>query len=396
MKRILLTAAMAVIAACGAGTDKQIAPDAVDTTSAQLGMSWEDFMAKAVKVESETGFFLVDGDSVMENEKQLREFYNNHVRSGQLIVNKVGSADDRWDDTRKLNITYCIANTFNANKQAVIDAMASATGAWQAAANVKYVYVPAQDASCTASNNNVVFDVRPISGQQYLARAFFPGQARSSRNVIIDSSSFTQGNLVGIIRHELGHTLGFRHEHTRPESGTCFEDQNWRALTPYDSASVMHYPQCNGTGSFNSLQLTAQDKAGAAALYGQPGGGGGGGAGGGGGGSGGGMGGGGGGGGATSETFTGSLAQGESKFLAPFSVKAGSTIKVTMTGSGDPDLYLRFGAQPTDTQWSCRPYLDGATESCTRTVPAGQSQAYVAIDGFTAATYRVVVEYTKP
>lgn len=66
--------------------------------------------------------------------------------------------------------------------------------------------------------------------------------------------------------HELGHVLGFRHEHTRPESGTCFEDNNWRPLTPYDSSSIMHYPQCNG--SSDDLSMTSTDVAGVVALYG--------------------------------------------------------------------------------------------------------------------------------
>jgi hypothetical protein len=72
--------------------------------------------------------------------------------------------------------------------------------------------------------------------------------------------------LTGVLRHELGHTIGFRHEHTRPEAGTCFEDNDWRALTQYDSASVMHYPQCNGTQD-GDLVLTSADKSGARALY---------------------------------------------------------------------------------------------------------------------------------
>ena len=72
--------------------------------------------------------------------------------------------------------------------------------------------------------------------------------------------------LTGVLRHELGHTIGFRHEHTRPESGTCFEDNNWRALTAYDSSSVMHYPQCNGTQN-GDLVLTNLDKSGAHSLY---------------------------------------------------------------------------------------------------------------------------------
>ncbi|WP_458576345.1 zinc metalloprotease [Aliamphritea spongicola] len=75
--------------------------------------------------------------------------------------------------------------------------------------------------------------------------------------------------MVGILRHELGHVLGFRHEHTRAESGTCFEDSEWTPLTSYDPFSVMHYPQCNGQGDW-SLSITKQDAKGASCLYGPP------------------------------------------------------------------------------------------------------------------------------
>ncbi len=106
------------------------------------------------------------------------------------------------------------------------------------------------------------------STTQYIARAFFPSTPKRSRNVLIDDSIWTSGSWTptNIIGHELGHTLGFRHEHTRPEAGTCFEDNNWRPLTPYDSSSIMHYPQCNGTSS--NLSMTSTDRAGVAALYG--------------------------------------------------------------------------------------------------------------------------------
>jgi len=123
-----------------------------------------------------------------------------------------------------------------------------------------------------------MFDVNPVNaGGSYIARSFFPNNARSSRNVLIDGSGFTLSaptTLRGVLRHELGHTIGFRHEHTRPEAGTCFEDNNWRPLTPYDSASVMHYPQCNGTGDW-SLSLTQLDIQVAQSIYGPGSGGGG-------------------------------------------------------------------------------------------------------------------------
>ena len=127
---------------------------------------------------------------------------------------------------------------------------------------------PSQDANCTTRNNNVLFSVEPVQTSQYIARAFFPSSPKRSRNVLVDDSIWTSGSWTpaNILGHELGHTLGFRHEHTRPEAGTCFEDNNWRPLTPYDSSSIMHYPQCNGTSS--NLSMTATDRQGAATLYG--------------------------------------------------------------------------------------------------------------------------------
>jgi hypothetical protein len=219
-----------------------------------------------------------------------------------------------------------------------------------------------------------------VSGQSYLARAFFPSSSRSSRNVLVDSSAF--GNvgwpLENIIGHELGHTLGFRHEHTRPEAGTCFEDNNWRQLTPYDSASIMHYPQCNG--SSNDLNWTTRDGQGIAALYGAPGGqppppppppG-------------------------NTDTRSGSVAYRQMVQVSNYAVKVGSTFTVVMTGTGDPDLYVRWNNAPTTTSFNCRPYIDGASEQCSLTVPSGATRAYVAVRGYLAGTYNLNITYTAP
>src|SRR5262249_11464734 len=68
------------------------------------------------------------------------------------------------------------------------------------------------------------------------------------------ASSFVR---VGIMRHELGHVLGYRHEHIDNVPGCAIEDNNWKALTPRDSRSVMHYP-CGGGGSME-LELSPLD-----------------------------------------------------------------------------------------------------------------------------------------
>ena len=43
---------------------------------------------------------------------------------------------------------------------------------------------------------------------------------------------------------------------------------------------------------------------------------------------------------------------------------------VTSGGTGDADLYVRFGSAPTDTVFDCRPFLSGNAETCTFPTPS--------------------------
>lgn len=379
--------------------------------------TFEDFLATVYKEPGEDGKYIVSGDIAISNVKQLEEFFKQLKRSGgqavggklivqqdQLIVDSNSGRDSVWNETVKRNITYCVSSTFGPRQAAVIADMEAATGAWEQSANVDFKHVAAQDGSCTATNNNVVFDVRPIDvGGEYLARAFFPNEPRKDRNVLIDETSFDLDpgeklTLVGILRHELGHTLGWRHEHTRPESGKCFEDANWRPLSDYDRFSVMHYPQCNGGGDW-SLTLTDKDKLGAACIYGAatgftvplpagcpaivppPAGT------------------------ATTVNFANqTVALQERKDFGPFDVVPGSRFEVEMHGAGatpgDPDLYVRFGRTPlrTNGRYDCRPYLVGAEESCALDTPqpADKHKAFVMVYGYTAGSFSLVVKHVPP
>ncbi len=53
-------------------------------------------------------------------------------------------------------------------------------------------------------------------------------------------------------------------------------------------------------------------------------------------------------------------------------VPAGATnLTFTMSGgTGDADMYVRFGSAPTDTTYNCRPYLSGNNETCTIAAPS--------------------------
>ncbi|WP_394834872.1 M57 family metalloprotease [Pendulispora rubella] len=253
---------------CAANPEEGNRSEATGTTATSF-----DEWRKTVYQEAESGIWIVNGDTPVDSIEKLQSFYERYVQQGALIVDNNDGVDSKWNSTQKLNITYCVSrSSFGSRYDAVVQAMSEAGGNWASVANIRFVHVASQDGSCNARNKNVVFDVRQVRSGQYLARAFFPNQSRSTRNVLIDSSSFGYTDpysLVGILTHELGHSLGFRHEHTRPESGTCFEDDNWRALTTYDSNSVMHYPQCNGSND-GDLTITSRDAQGAASLYGAP------------------------------------------------------------------------------------------------------------------------------
>lgn len=66
-------------------------------------------------------------------------------------------------------------------------------------------------------------------------------------------------------------------------------------------------------------------------------------------------------------------------------VPAGSTnLSFTMSGgSGDADLYVKFGSQPTTSSYNCRPYKSGNNETCTFAAPSTGTY-YVMIRGYSS------------
>jgi vibriolysin len=67
-------------------------------------------------------------------------------------------------------------------------------------------------------------------------------------------------------------------------------------------------------------------------------------------------------------------------------VPAGKTLSIKISGgTGDADLYTRFGSRPTTTTYACRPYLTGNNETCT-TSGTSAGDYYVMLRGYAAFT----------
>jgi hypothetical protein len=106
------------------------------------------------------------------------------------------------------------------------------------------------------------------------------------------------------------------------------------------------------------------------------------------------MGGGGGSGGDRRVDEAGTVARSEWKVYGPFDVAGdGATLKATMTGTGDADLYVRKGAAPTAASYDCRPYRDGSSEQCS---VVGPGAVYVAVNGYAATSdFALAIEYRE-
>jgi vibriolysin len=66
-------------------------------------------------------------------------------------------------------------------------------------------------------------------------------------------------------------------------------------------------------------------------------------------------------------------------------VPAGATnLSFVMSGgTGDADMYVKFGAAPTDASYDCRPYASGNAETCSFAAPSAGTY-YVALKGYSA------------
>ncbi len=257
-----------------------------------------DLTTRLEPVQIGGGFYYVaEGDLLLDGDELRlyalrREAANNDAvpdpapsapleASAALTGISVAGRPARWEDPTSLH--YCVLkDSFPSDDMyhTVRGNMAAATRDWQATCGVHFRHRPEWDkadpaASPPGLDPTLLFGVRFVDAQgKFYAAAFFPTSPPPRRRVLIDPSYFDPAlrfDRVGILRHELGHVLGFRHEHIRngaPPDCPNEEEGNVIDLTQYDPRSVMHY-FCGGGGT-SDLQITDLDRAGARKLYGPP------------------------------------------------------------------------------------------------------------------------------
>jgi hypothetical protein len=227
-----------------------------------------------IKLPSDSEVYVLEGDLLFSKEqlrdhlrklRQEREPSRDGGSNPELKVNvKSDGNRDYYDSQSSRRLTYAIdRKSFSATEYVrVQDGMRQATRQWMAicpTCNITFEYLKKFDSA--PSTASTTFVVSRIAQGKFLAASFFPSDPPDRRYLMIDQSYFDQEafDAVGILRHEIGHILGYRHEHLDQLSGCEFKPEggSWQSLTDYDPKSVMHY-FCNGGGT-KKLDFTQRD-----------------------------------------------------------------------------------------------------------------------------------------
>jgi hypothetical protein len=213
---------------------------------------------------------------------------------------------ERWGESRKLELSYCITGMpgedaeIEAAYHKTIRALSSTMAEWERVSGVNFVHVAEDDtpgtdtyvmmqgndyiarADCVAGTKAyfgvVSLDTQQREGvtnavpQAWNDPALEPVAGNLARTILLNKGlieGFGDDTLLSLLRHELGHMMGFEHEEVNVPDQAC-HDSEARPLTPVDTRSIMTTPSCRDVLSDDADHLTPRDRLSAFFLHHTP------------------------------------------------------------------------------------------------------------------------------
>lgn len=192
-----------------------------------------------------------------------------------LNINTVNGQLDYWSRPEDRILTYAIDRTaFTPHQYSLLRKdMKEAASDWEQACphcGIRFVHQPEWDAAPDADKVRFIVRYDAIDPSGTIARSFFPSSAKEMRQIVVTPLFFSnehEFSRAGMLRHQLGHALGYRHAHISPLAGPdCPREDRSFLGAKYDPNSVMHY-MCGGGGT-KEMKLSPLDIASHQLLYG--------------------------------------------------------------------------------------------------------------------------------
>lgn len=262
----------------------QSAADVADAAKSAPGTpAFDRFLDKlpSIKTKDKFGnerrYHIIEGD-ILATPQQVFNWASEHSDSGssaraansELIVLAVNGKMIFWPPGQR-TLTYSVERSTFDSEDAyteVVTKFEQATRDWESKCrSCGLTFKRVEPATVDPPLFKVIFD-RNVT--DFIAAAFFPNDPEDKRFVVVGPQYLTTTfDRVGVFRHEIGHILGYRHNHILGVPGCSRESGSWLPLTPdegRDSLSVMHY-FCGGGGT-RELKISATDEQGHQKLYG--------------------------------------------------------------------------------------------------------------------------------
>jgi hypothetical protein len=222
-------------------------------------------------------FYLAEGDILFTKDELLQRFNQRLAYQQPKMEQKefviIGYDYEKKDTIkwRKFPIKYSIdKKSFEDNGRSydsIVARLSRATAQWHNICNVSFEYHPELDNKSPFPINKVDFLViNSNNTSSFVATSFSPDKEQSLHYLILYKNYWISiFDMTGVIRHEIGHILGFRHEQLFNSTlvplsckGDPKNDPDWLNLNrmdigTYDKISLMHYycPPSSGNLKFS-------------------------------------------------------------------------------------------------------------------------------------------------